>query len=206
VFSHRRLGRLADPAGQDLVEALPPVIHFNAMATAHAEWMQSTLQLMAVEARQLTAGGETIVTRLADILVVQALRTWLDHHAETQSGWLAALRDPQLGRALAAIHHDPTSNWTVASLAAASAMSLSAFAARFGAMVGCAPMAYLTRVRMRLARDLLGDRRLDVGTVAERVGYRSEAAFSRAFKRTLGISPGSARREAEQSPAPVTVS
>jgi len=190
--------RLADPVGQDLVEALPPCIHVNALGTPHAQWMQSSLQLMALEARGLSTGGEAIVTRLADILVIQALRAWLETETEGRPGWLGALRDPQIGRALACIHREPARSWTVASLASASAMSRSGFAARFTQLVGDAPLHYLTRARMRLARSLLEDAGLDLATVADRVGYQSEAAFSRAFKRSVGVSPGAVRRGAAE--------
>lgn len=186
--------RLADPAAQDLVAALPPCIHLNALASPHTQWMQSTLQLMAVESRQLATGGDTIVTRLADILVVQALRTWLRDEANTNDGWLAALRDPQLGRALAAVHRSPQEDWTVASLAGVAGMSRAAFSARFSAKVGETPLRYVTRARMRIAANLLERDDLGVGEVAQRVGYQSEAAFSRAFKRHAGMTPGAARR------------
>jgi transcriptional regulator GlxA family with amidase domain len=106
-----------------------------------------------------------------------------------QGGWLGALRDPQIGAALALLHHDPAQSWSVATMARAVAMSRSPFAARFMALVGEPPLTYLTRWRMHLATSLLRDGRLSVSEVAGRVGYASAAAFSKAFKRRFGAAP-----------------
>jgi AraC-like DNA-binding protein len=160
----------------------------------NSDWIQSTLRLMADEARMLRPGGETIVTRLADVLVVQAIRSWLERAPEAQTGWLGALRDQQLGRAIALVHRDPAHEWSVGSLAAAVAMSRSSFAARFTELVGEPPMQYVTRSRMRMASRLLQQETCTVAEVASRLGYQSEAAFSRAFKRFVGVSPGATRR------------
>ena len=150
--------------------------------------MQSTMHLMAVEARQQSPGGETIVARLADILVVQAIRSWLGTDPAATKERLGALQDHQIGRCLAAIHREPAHNWTVRSLAAVAAMSRSAFAARFAELVGHTPLESLTEVRMRAASKLLTtEKRLTNGEVAARLGYQSEAAFNRAFKRMYGI-------------------
>ncbi len=180
-------------AAENLVQALPPIIHLDALTSLRAEWMQSTIRLMAAEAAELLPGGETIVTRLADVLVVQAIRHWLRNDPAARSGWIGALRDPVIGRALALIHREPGEHWTVASLAARVAMSRSAFAARFVELVGETPMRYVARVRMRAARELLKQPGSTVADVAWNLGYRSEAAFSRAFKRTTGQTPGSVR-------------
>ena len=189
--------RLEHHAAHDLLNMLPAVIHLDAFSTPHTEWMQSTLKLMAEEARQLLPGGDTLITRLADILVIQAIRSWLRSDPVARTGWLGALRDNQIGRAIALIHREPARDWSVASLATAVAMSRSAFAARFSSLVGEAPMRYLTRVRMRIASTALASE--DGTTVSElsaKLGYQSEAAFSRAYKRLAGVAPGSARRGA----------
>jgi AraC-like DNA-binding protein len=151
---------------------------------------------MALEAEGLRPGGETVITRLSDVLVVQALRAWLesDPAAQSQSGWLGALQDPQIGRAISLVHREPGRDWTVASLADQIPMSRSAFAARFTELVGEPPMSYVTRWRMHLAAAALRDEGATVGEVADRFGYRSEAAFARAFKRVVGLPPGSVRR------------
>ncbi len=147
--------------------------------------------LMAAEAHQLQPGGETVVTRLADVLVIQALRRWLSGPEAPSVGWLAALRDAQLGRALAQLHREPEKDWSVETLARVSAMSRSSFAERFHALVGEPPMKYLARQRMRTAASLLREGGHTVSELAPRFGYQSEAAFSRAFKRVFGSSPGS---------------
>jgi AraC-like DNA-binding protein len=132
--------------------------------------------------------------RLTDILFIQIVRQWLEtQSAETQS-WLGALRDPQIGKALGLIHQAPQDAWTVATLATAVAMSRSAFAARFAQLVGEPPLQYLTRWRMSQATRLLGDQQLGLVEIANRVGYESEVTFSKAFKRQLGVAPGTWRR------------
>lgn len=146
------------------------------------------------EARELRPGGETVITRLADILVIQAIRSWIERDPAAQTGWLGALQDRQIGRAIAAIHREPARPWTVSTLAAEVGMSRSAFAARFTQLVGEPVMHYLARWRMHVAMNWLREETFGVGEMASRLGYRSEAAFSRAFKRFIGVSPGAARR------------
>lgn len=151
--------------------------------------LESTLRLFAEEARVLLPGGETVITRLADVLVIQGIRSWLASAPEARAGWLGALRDPQVGRAVALVHREPARAWTVAGLASAVAMSRSAFAARFTELVGEPVMGYVTRWRMHVAAGRLRAGEVSVAEVARELGYRSEAAFSRAFKRVAGVSP-----------------
>jgi AraC-like DNA-binding protein len=186
--------RFEHPAARNLVEILPEVIRIDGSDSPPADWMQGTLSLMSSETRQLRPGGEAVITRLADILVIQAIRAWIDTDPGARSGWLGALRDPQVGRALALIHSHPDRPWTVASLADEVAMSRSAFAARFGEMVGKPVMQYATDWRMQVARAALQEGNTTVAELANRLGYRSEAAFARAFKRVLGVAPGSVRK------------
>jgi AraC-like DNA-binding protein len=188
--------RFDHPAARQLVNVLPRTISVEAWSAPQLEWLQSTLRFMAAEASELRPGGETVVTRLADILVIQAIRSWLSHDPAARTGWLGALRDAQIGQALALIHRDPVQPWTVALLAHEVAMSRSAFAARFTALVGETPMRYVTRWRMQVALTALRDEGVTLGELALRLGYQSEAAFSRAFKRCMGVSPGAARRSA----------
>lgn len=133
------------------------------------------------------------MTHLSDILVVQAIRSWINAAPETDQGWLAALRDEQVGRALAAMHREPEKPWTVNSLAKEVGMSRSGFSARFTTLVGESAKRYLTRWRMQLARTQLLETSDSLFVLADRLGYQSEAAFSRAFKRMFGVSPGSLR-------------
>jgi AraC-like DNA-binding protein len=180
------------PAARALIDLLPALLHVP--ASPLTDRMQGVLRLMAAEVEELRPGGEAVITRLADVLVIQAIRSWLDGAGAARTGWLGALHDPQIGRALALVHREPARDWTVASLAAQVPMSRSAFAARFTELVGEPAMQYVTRWRMHVALDRLQDGDATVAEVAGRLGYRSEAAFSRAFKRVVGTSPGSARR------------
>ncbi len=188
--------KLDAAVGTELERCLPPVVHIEAHGAPHGEWMTTTLAMIAAESRAPRPGGETIVTRLADVLVVQAIRAWLDASPAACTGWLGALRDKRVGQSLAALWREPSADWTVASLAKVAAMSRSAFAVRFLELVGEPPAQHVTRVRMLVARDSLSKDCASVAQAAELAGYRSEAAFSRAFKRLFGVSPGHLRRNA----------
>jgi AraC-like DNA-binding protein len=180
-------------AGQKLISLLPKVLHINSWADDEDNWLQSTLRFIAREARELRPGGETVITHLADILIIQAIRSWIDSAPEAGRGWLAALRDDQVGRALAAIQREPEKDWTVALLAREVGMSRSGFSARFTSLVGESAMRYLTQWRMQLAHAQLQQTSDSLSVLADRLGYQSEAAFCRAFKRVFGVSPGSVR-------------
>jgi len=186
--------RFDHPAAQHLVKLLPKIIIIETSRSLEMDWIQSTLRFMAAEARELRPGGEAVITRLADILVIQAIRAWMAHDPEAQTGWLGALQDQQVGRALTLIHRDAARSWTVASLAREVAMSRSAFAARFTKLVGEPPLHYVARWRMYIALTQLQEDRITVAELALRMGYQSEAAFSRAFKRFIGVAPGVARQ------------
>ena len=188
--------RFEDPSAQHLLRLLPRLIAVDAWNSPELEWLQSTLRFLNTEARELRAGGETVITRLADILVIQAIRSWISTDPQAQSGWLGALRDKQIGRAIALIHRDPARDWTVASLASAVGMSRSGFAARFTELVGEPAMHYVSRWKMHAALTWLKESDAPLSQLAGRLGYESEAAFSRAFKRVMGVSPGAARRQA----------
>ena len=188
--------RFEHPAAQHLVDLLPRAIHLEASASSHTDWMQSMLRLMADEAKELRPGGEAVITRLADILVVQAIRAWIASDAVPTS-WLGALKDRDIGHVLRLIHRHPDRDWSVATLAREVPMSRSAFSRRFTNLVGEAPMAYVTRWRMQLAVTWLRASEVKVAELPQRLGYSSEAAFSRAFKRSVGMSPGSVLRGAQ---------
>ena len=180
-------------AGRQLIELLPKVLQIDSWADDEHSWLQSTLNFIAHEARELRPGGETVITRLADILIIQAIRSWIDSSPEADKGWLAALHDKHIGRALAVIHRQPEINWSVASLAKEVGMSRSGFSARFTNLVGKSVMQYLTQWRMQFAREQLQETSEPLSVIADRIGYQSEAAFCRAFKRIYGVSPGSIR-------------
>jgi AraC-like DNA-binding protein len=179
----------AHAAEHPLLGVLPPLIHLPAAGGEAAEWLTSSLQLLAFEARTLRPGAKAVISRLTEIIFVQAVRLWIASQPLAQGGWLGALRDPQIGAALTLIHQAPAQAWRVATLAREVAMSRSPFAARFTALVGEPPLTYLTRWRLHLATSLLQDGRLSVSEVAARVGYASTAAFSKAFKRRFGAAP-----------------
>lgn len=188
--------RFDHPAARNLLEVLPRTIHVQASTAAQSDWMHSTLRLIAAEARELRPGGEAVLTRLADVLVIQAIRAWIETDPAARAGWLGALRDPQIGRAISLIHREPARAWTVGSLSAEVAMSRSAFAARFTQLVDEPAMHYVTRWRMAVAQSRLTQDGTTIHELAGRLGYQSEAAFSRAFKRFVGVPPGAVQPRA----------
>lgn len=190
--------RFGHPSAVPLIDVLPEIIAIDPAApgTDSWHWLPALLGLMAGETREPRPGSEAVVTRLCDILVIQAIRSWLDSEHSDEAGWISALRDPQIGRAVAAIHRSPGRDWTVAALAAEVAMSRSAFSARFTELVGESAMHYVTRWRMQVAVDLLREQQLTNAEVAARLGYGSEASFCRAFKRSVGVPPGAIKRAA----------
>ena len=177
-----------------LLSALPSVIHLRAAdASATVGWLTTVINIAVNESRSGREGGENVLARLAELMFVEAIRRHLETLGAVENGWLAGLRDPVVGQALARLHGEPTAEWTVESLARAVGASRSVLAERFTEMVGHPPMQYLTLWRMQLASRQL----IDGGQVAEvagAVGYESEAAFSRAFKKVVGQSPATWRR------------
>ena len=195
--------RFVHPAARTLIEALPRVIHIAAADVPRRDWLRTTLDLIDDETRQTRPGSDVIVSRLCDIIVVQAIRHWIENDPAARTGWLGALRDARIGRALAAVHRDPAGDWTVANLADEALMSRSGFAARFTELVGEPAMRYVTRWRMQVAHDLLASGNHTVAAAGRAVGYDGEAAFSRAFKRTTGRSPGSVARDHSTMRSPI---
>ena len=192
-----------DGAQNPLVASLPPIVHVKGDGGRAVQWLEASLQFVASEMASGQPGAETVVSRLADILFVQAVRAHLAQSADETTGWLRALVDTQVGAALGLMHEKPEEPWTVEALASRVAMSRSAFAARFAQLVGEPPLTYLTRWRMQKATRLLRDRHASIGEVASRVGYEAEAAFSKAFKRWTGVAPGAYRRAEAASPSPL---
>ncbi len=193
-----------DPvAARRLTNVLPPLIHLDALEADTTGWMHSTLRLIAFEASQLGPGAEIIITRIADVLVIQAIRSWLQHAPLSQQGWIAAFNDELIGRALTLIHQEPAAPWSVFSLASRVGLSRSAFSARFSGLVGVSVMSYVSEWRLQLARTRLRTSADTVARVASSLGYHSEATFSRAYRRTFGVSPGVDRRAQEDLELPV---
>lgn len=183
-------------AWNPLLEALPAAIVVRAGDPAATRRFHHTLlQLMAAEVEAEEPGGKAVVDRLAETLFVHVLRTYL-RQQRVPSGYLAAMVDRNLGRALAAIHERPHERWTVERLARVAGQSRSVFAERFQRLTGMTPLAYLTRWRMQQAYQWLTGTHDSVARIAERCGYESYAAFAKAFKRHTGLGPGAVRRNA----------
>lgn len=177
----------AHPEMFPLLKQLPDVLY---IPYEEGSTLNRILALMAAEAEAARPAREIVLRRLADILFIQIIQRWVELEGINQCGWLGALHDPVIQEALRLIHTQPAHPWTVASLAQAVACSRSAFAERFSARVGEAPMTYLTRWRMQRATLLLREQpALQIAEVAAQVGYHSAAAFSKAFKREFGVAP-----------------
>jgi AraC-like DNA-binding protein len=176
-----------------LLETLPSqVISKRPVKGNHIE--VDLIQAAVEESESRRAGGETILARLSELLFVRVLRRHIEQMPENSSGWLAGLRDANTSEALRLIHADPAHDWSVEELSRKCGMSRAAFAERFSAIVGETPMRYLGRWRMQLASRLLEQPGMPIEAIAEEVGYRSEAAFNRAFKNIVGQPPGVWRR------------
>jgi AraC-like DNA-binding protein len=177
-----------DLAGNPLLAALPTVVRLPASGEGRGD-LSATLALIDRDRAWEGPGSEVLLARLGDVLLIQIIRAWLAQQEPGHSGWLSALRDPQIAAALAAIHAAPQRPWTVAGLAHEAALSRSRFAQRFTALVGEPPLAYVSRWRMARAATLIRTTDRTVGDIATAVGYRSEPAFTRAFTRHYGTSP-----------------
>ena len=176
-----------------VLATLPRLVHVRRDRPMLDDRVSFLIEFAMVESRERQAGSECVLLRLSELLFVEVLRTYLATVATEQTGWLAGLRDPTVACALAALHARPTDPWTIEALARAASTSRSVLADRFAHFVGQPPMQYLARWRMQLAARLLADRSAKVSAVALDVGYDSEAAFSRAFKRLVGMSPAAWR-------------
>ena len=157
---------------------------------AHTLALHNTMQALALEMAEQAPGSEVVATRLGEILFIQVLRAHIASGPERNKRWLRAIFDPQMGSALRAIHNSVKTPWTVESLAEAAGMSRSAFAARFKQLLGQTPLEYVTEWRMQKAMQFLQQRDKKLIDVARSVGYESDAAFSKAFKRVVGANPG----------------
>jgi AraC-like DNA-binding protein len=177
-----------------VLHALPRLIHLRRAPASPDDRLSRLVEFALEESRQRGPGADSVILRLSEILFVEVVRHYLDSLSIGQTGWLAGLRDPIIGHALALLHERPAAPWTLEQLARSIGVSRSSLAERFTHVVGQPPMRYLTQWRMQLACRLLSDDTAKVSAVALDVGYQSEAAFSRAFKEILGISPAGWRR------------
>ena len=185
-----------------LLAALPRVLHVSGRTLGPESWVASFLRAAVAESNQKRAGGEAVLERMSEMLFVEVLRRYLETLPDGQTGWLAGMRDPTIGRALALLHERPERPWSLEELASEAGMSRSTLHDRFVHFIGTPPMQYLTQWRMQLASRLLRDTTAKVLEVALAVGYVSEAAFSRAFKREVGAAPGAWRLSPPAAPPP----
>lgn len=182
-----------DAETHPLFRMLPPFIVLRGQDGQAVEWLDDTLSLLSREAMAARPGMTAVLDRLCDVLFIQSMRGWMRAGGDG-NGLPAAVQDPAIDEAIDLMHRSPAHPWTVESLAQRVALSRSVFAERFRRLSGETPMEYLARWRMHLAGQLLREGRESVATIAERVGYESEAAFAKAFKRTVGQAPGAYRR------------
>jgi AraC-like DNA-binding protein len=185
-----------------LLAALPPVIHVSDRGTGP---LGELVRFAVAESKGPRMGSEVMLGRLSELMFVDVVRQYLESLPAERTGWLAALRDQFVGRALAALHRSPARDWTLEMLAREVGLSRSALAERFAELVGHPPMQYLANWRMQLAANHLLTGTDNVAEVAERVGYESEAAFSRAFKKAVGVPPGQWRKHRTGNPAALAV-
>lgn len=181
------------PGAFPLLHSLPNVIHIPAEQGQMAPGFTEIVRLIAREAATPHLGAEVMLRRLTELLFVHVIRVWVEQQAGASTGWVAALRDQPISTALGLIHHSPQHGWTVEELAEAVALSRSVFSARFTRLVGEPPIAYLTHWRMQQATRLLKNN-VAIEKIARLLGYESEVAFHKAFKREVGIPPARYRK------------
>lgn len=181
--------RTAESRHHPLLSMLPPVIHMPASELDRCEALRAVLRLLVLEATRPEPGSDALIEQLIHTLLIYFVRHFVARSEVDAGGWLKALSDAQLARALSEIHARPGDAHTVATLARSAGMSRAAFARRFQALAGQPPLAYVSAWRMRVAASLLRDTPLGLAQVAQKVGYESEFAFSRAFKRHTGRAP-----------------
>lgn len=178
-----------------LLTGLPALLRVNVRGSNAGAWLEASVRYALAEARSPRPGGEGVLAKLAELLFIEVLRQFMNEQRdEGRTGWLAGLRDRTVGAALNALHQRPAHAWTLEELARAAGTSRSVLAERFQQIVGTAPMQYLTQWRMVLAANLLCRGQLSLTQVANDVGYQTDTAFNRAFKREYGVPPATWRR------------
>ena len=184
----------ASAEGNPLISTLPAMLRLKVEQGGSAEWIRSTFQYAAEEVAAGRPGSETVLAKLSELLFVETVRRYAEALPEGRTGWFAGLKDPHVSRALALLHRDIARRWTVNDLGREVGLSRSALADRFIRLIGAPPMHYLANWRMQVATQKLRETNGSLAQVAEIVGYDSEAAFSRAFKKAIGTAPANWRR------------
>jgi AraC-like DNA-binding protein len=180
--------------GNPVLSTLPPLLKLDVEQSGAAEWIRSTFQYAAEEVAAGRPGSETVLAKLSELLFVEAVRRYAEALPQGQAGWLAGLRDPYVARALALLHRDIARPWNMDDLGREVGLSRSALADRFIRLISVPPMHYLASWRMQVATEKLRNTSGSLAQVAEMIGYNSEAAFSRAFKKAFGTAPATWRR------------
>lgn len=177
-----------------LLTGLPAIVRVNVRGSDAGLWLESSVRYALTEARSPRPGGEGVLAKLAEVLFIEVLRLYMNEHGEGRTGWLAGVGDRIVGAALNALHKSPANAWTLEELARTAGTSRSVLAERFQQLVGSSPMQYLTQWRMLLAANLLSRSNSSLTRIAEEVGYQTDTAFSRAFRREFGSPPAAWRR------------
>lgn len=185
---------------QVFLSGLPPLFKVSIRNDASGRWLENSIRFSVDEAGHYLAGGEAVRAKLSEVLFVETLRAYISNLSAEQSGWLAGARDAEVGRALAMMHRNPAHPWTIAALAKEAGVSRSVLAERFRYFLNEPPMAYLTRWRLQLGAQMLSSTSHSVAQIAAEVGYESEAAFNRAFKREFGAPPARFRNQSRATP------
>jgi AraC-like DNA-binding protein len=195
--THIVCGYLGGASDQNpLIASLPQLLTLNVAETPGGAWIAQSFAFAAQQLAEGAAGGATVISKLSELMFVEAVRRYIETLPPEETGWLAGLRDPAVGRAMALMHTRAAEDWTAETLAGEVNLSRSAFADRFTQLVGMPPMKYLTTWRMQAAAQRLRDTRQTIAQIAYDVGYESEAAFTRAFRREMGQPPATWRKQA----------
>jgi AraC-like DNA-binding protein len=187
---------------QMMLAGLPPIFKVNIREDASGRWIEQSIRFSVDEAGPARPGGEAVLAKLSEVLFVETLRRYVAQWPEGRTGWLAGARDPEVGRALALMHSRPAHPWTLADLAKEAGISRSVLAERFRRFLDAPPMTYLTTWRLQLGARMIRTTSSSVAQVASEVGYESEPAFNRAFKRAFGVPPARFRAQARSPRAP----
>jgi AraC-like DNA-binding protein len=178
---------------------LPPIIKVNIRDDASSQWLENSIRYSVDNVDASRPGGETVLAKLSEVLFVETLRRYIALLPKEQTGWLAGIRDPEVGKALALLHRKPAHPWTIAALANEVGISRSVLAERFRRYLSETPIAYLTRWRLQLGAQMLKSTSNSVAEIAAEVGYESEASFNRAFKREFELPPARFRSQSKSA-------
>jgi len=183
------------PIADRLASLLPKIMFVGAHKSHLSDTLKSLLGMLADETQRIDIGGEAVITRLADVIIIKIIRDYLLNEADQNVGWYKAIKDPRIGRAIALIHEQPGEDWSLDVLASEAGMSRTAFAGLFKELVGDSPIDYLTNWRMSVAYKKLQMTDEPIISLCMDLGYKSEASFARAFKKIIGDAPGRVRKK-----------